>query len=379
METRMFRQICSSQLASLTPERICVIKPSALGDVVQSLPLLPILKHRYPSARISWVISRELSDLLVGHPCLDEIIPFDRRGGWSPWRRLLSKLSSGRFDLVFDLQGLLRTGVMTLATGARVRVGLQTAREGASLATNCEISGTTKVTPAHARLWRVAEVLGLGEFPKQTQVVTSSADQDWANQLLAHLPRPVIAVHPGAGWETKRWPVDKFAELLNRSARHWGSSTIILGSRGERPDAERLEQLLRSAAGDTDVGIGPRATSVTNLAGMTTLKQLSALLARVDLVVSNDSGPMHLAAGLGTPTLCIFTCTSAPRSGPPGNQHELVSTAVACAASYCKRCPHTGAGHLACFTELAVERVWNGLQRLIEKNGIPSNRTDRAA
>lgn len=365
--TRMFRRICSSQLARLTPERICLIKPSALGDVVQTLPLLPVLKHRYPEARISWVISRELADLVTDHPCVDNVILFDRRGGWKSWRRLLSELASGQFDLVLDLQGLLRTGVMTLATRAPVRVGLQTAREGASLATNCEIPETTKAVPAHTRLWRLAEVLGCSELTRQAVVATSVEDGNWAESLLASLPRPVQVVHPGAGWVTKRWPVEKFAALLEKSVRAWSGSTVILGSRGERPDAEKLEALLNSALSSGGAGM---RSPVVNLAGLTTLKQLAALLPRVDLAISNDSGPMHLAAELGTPTLGIFTCTSPARSGPGGRQHEMVSTTVSCAASYCKKCPHSGQAHLSCLSELDVERVWAGLQRLVTRNQI---------
>ena len=369
----MFRRFCSSQLARLTPRRICVIKPSALGDVVQSLPLLPVFKTRFPAAHISWVVNRELADLVNGHPCVDDVLLFDRRGGWREWTRLLSELRSRQFDLVFDLQGLLRTGVMTLATRAPIRVGLQTAREGSSLTTNCVIPDSGKNVPAHARLWRVAEVLALGDVQKETQIVVSNSDRDWANAILASLPRPVIAVHPGARWETKRWPVEKFASLLDRGTQAWNGSTIILGSGSERPDAARLEQLLGNAVAHS------ARSRVLNLAGHTTLKQLTALLARVDFAVSNDSGPMHLAAGLGTPTLGLFTCTSATRSGPAGSQHELVSTTVSCAASYCKRCPHQGAAHLACLSELDVERVWHSLQRLVAKNGVGGNRDQRAA
>ena len=367
----MFRRICPSQLAHQSPDRICVIKPSALGDVVQTLPLLPVLKSRFPGAGITWVVNRELADLVAGHPCVDEVLLFDRRGGWRDWRRLLSRLASRRFDMVFDLQGLFRTGVMTLATRAPIRVGLQTAREGSSLTTNCVIPDSGRNVPAHARLWRVAEILGLGDGPKETQIAVSDADRDWADAIVRGLPHPLMAVHPGAGWETKRWPVEKFASLLDHATRAWHGSTIILGSGGERPDAERLQQLLEgrwSPAASASGGATP--ARLLNLAGRTTLKQLAALLARVPVVISNDSGPMHLAAGLGTPTLGLFTCTSATRSGPAGNQHELVSTTVSCAASYCKKCPHLGAAHLACLSELDVDRVWHALQRLVAKNDV---------
>lgn len=359
----MFRRISSSDLVQLKPQRICLIKPSALGDVVQTIPLLPVLAERYPQATISWVINRELRDLIEGHPDLDEAIPFERRGGWKSWVALLRTLRQRQFDLVFDLQGLLRTGVMTLATGAAVRVGLQTAREGSHYSVNCLLPETIREMPAHARYWRIAEILGLGSMVPKTLVVTSEADRVWADRQLQALPRPIFAVHPGARWETKRWPTEKFAELLSRAVSNWGGSVLVLGSKAEQPDAQRMTELFLSGRRDT-------SSAIVNLAGQSTLKQLSALLGRVDFAISNDSGPMHLAAGLGAPTLGLFTCTSAVRSGPPGDQHEMVSTTVSCAASYHKTCPHHGDAHLACFRELDVERAWGALRRLVSKNGL---------
>ncbi len=363
----MFRRCTATDLNQLQPQRICLIKPSALGDVVQTLPLLPVLKRRFPEATISWVINRELRDLVDGHPALHESIPFERRGGWSAWVRLLSTLRQRRFDLVFDLQGLLRTGVMTAATGAPVRVGLQTAREGSRFTLNCVIPDTARQRPAHARYWQLADVLGLGDMSREVFVAASDADHAWVANQLNRLPRPIFAVHPGARWETKRWPVAKFAELMARAQQAWPGSVLILGSKAERPDAELVERDLIQR-----IGVNGSAR-VVNLTGQSTLKQLSVLLKQVDFVISNDSGPMHLAAALGTPTMGLFTCTSAVRSGPAGERHEMVSTAVACAASYHKTCPHRGEGHLACLKELDVERAWLALQRLVQKNGL-SNR-----
>src|SRR5262249_43008864 len=126
-------------LTELAPRRIALIKPSALGDVVHALPALTALRRRFPHAHITWVVNRSFEPLLRGHPDLDATLAFDRgagRGGfWAAfgsWGRFLSRLRRGRFDLALDLQGLLRSGVMTRATGAPRRVGLSGAREGAA-------------------------------------------------------------------------------------------------------------------------------------------------------------------------------------------------------------------------------------------------------
>lgn len=362
--------LAAEELRTLSPRRICLIKPSALGDVVQTLPLLPVLKAVYPDAEISWVVSRELRGLIDGHPDLAEVIPFHRKGSAGDWLSLFGTLMAGRFDLTIDLQGLLRSAAMTWATDAAVRVGMETAREGAHLSVNCTIPDSSRQVPAHARYWRLAEVLGQGHRSQRAQIVVSQDDEAWAEEQVSDLPGPVLAVHPGARWETKRWPVEKFAELTARAVRSWGAGVLILGSPAERPDADELARQLSR--------LEPSA-SIRNLAGRSTLKQLTALLQRADLAISNDSGPMHLAAGLGVPTLGIFTCTSSVLSGPPGPLHELVSTQVACAASYRKVCPNAGEQRMCCLQELAVERVWQGLQRLVERHQLASLRSVRAA
>ena len=243
----------------------------------------------------------------------------------------------------------------------RIRVGLETAREGSQLACHFLLPDTGRLVPAHLRYWRVAEALGLGQLRRETTVPIRVADHDWAAEQLVGLSGRLLVVNPGARWVTKRWPADKFAVVAAKARRLFGFQTVIIGSRDELPFAGQLEHLLQRFV---------PSSPVWNLAGRTSLRQLSAVLARADVLLTNDSGPMHLAAGLGTPVVGVFTCTSALRSGPPGGMHELVSTEVACAGSYKKRCPYRGSGHMACLEELAIERVWQGLVRLMEKQGV---------
>lgn len=360
--------VLADKLARLDVRRICLIKPSAFGDVVQTLPLLSVLRRRFPAAKISWVINRELRDLLTGHPDLHEIIPFERRGGWRAWWTLLSTLRSRRFDLVFDMQGLLRTGVMTAASGAILRVGLESAREGSHWACNHQLMETGRLVPAHARYWRVAEALGLGTENPTALFNLPEEALSWSKQFLAETNGPLLAIHPGARWATKQWPVAHFAEVAIRAASELGFSLVAIGGPGERPACEELVRLIADQTGNAS-GI-----QVRNLAGQTSLKQLAALLQRCSLVLSNDSGPMHLAAAVQTPVVGVFTCTSPARSGPPGGLHAFATTSLPCAASYCKVCPHKGMQHLECFRELTSERVWDELklhwQQLEERGRI---------
>jgi heptosyltransferase-1 len=351
-------------LLEVDARRICVIKPSALGDVVQALPVLPALRRRFPRARISWVISRSLAPLLEGHPDLDEIIPFDRRGSIGDWRTLWTRLRRSRFDLVFDLQGLLRSGLMLWATRASLRVGLESAREGSMWGCHFLVPGTDLSAPAHLRSRRVIEALGLSKFSSELRLAIPRSDREWAMRQLAPLGGSVLAVHPGASWKTKRWLPERFAAVTSKAVRRFNLSPVVLGGPDEQGTAAQFVQTLRQLA--------PHAP-IVNLAGQTKLKQLAAVLEQSSVLLTNDSGPMQLAAGLGTPVVGVFTCTSPTISGPAGQQHELVATGVKCAASYRKRCPYRGKKHLACMEELDVERVWAAMCRLMQKNSAQSN------
>jgi heptosyltransferase-1 len=354
------------------PRRIVIIKPSALGDVVQALPILGPLRERFPRAAISWVISKSLVELVDGHERIDDVIAFDRRGGIRAWCRLLRTLKAQQFDLVIDLQGLLRTGVMTWATRAPVRLGLETSREGAHLACTNLLRETGRDVPAWQRYRRVVEHLGWAapQFCAANSPVHASnsthallpvraADRAFAAETLRSLPRPVLGVSPGARWETKRWPASQFAALAARAHREFGAGVVIVGGPEERPLCIDLEEQLRRQMPEK---------AIVNLVGATTLRRLAAVLEACTWVVSNDSGPMHLADAVGTPVLGVFTCTSPRQSGPPPGRHEFVATQLACAAGYHKRCPMVGAARHACFAEIDVERAWTSFLRLLEKS-----------
>lgn len=345
--------------AGLDAQRICIIKPSALGDVVQALPILGPLRARFPKARISWVINNNLASLIDGHEGLDELIPFRRQGGLSGWWDLLRTLRGRRFDVAIDLQGLLRTGLMMVATKAPIRIGLQTAREGSYRTCTEIVDGTGRDVPARLRYWRFAEAFGAENSVASANVPITAADRAFVVAKLKNLPRPLLAVAPGARWRTKRWPVTKFVALAARAHRHFNAATVIVGAPDEQVLCKEVEQQLR--------GLMPGAAMI-NLAGATTLRQLGAVLETCDWAATNDSGPMHLADAVGTPVLGLFTCTSPWLSGPPLDRHELLSTRLSCAGGYHKKCPMSGVKHQACLSELDVDRAWAGFVRLAVKS-----------
>lgn len=354
----MAKRISLADLPQIDAQRIGIIKPSALGDVVQTLPILPALRQRFPKATISWVIAHGLRNLLEGHPDLDSVISFHRRGRWRAQLGMLKQIRRQNFDLMIDLQGLIRTGIMSWASRAPLRVGMETAREGADRACHLTIPGTTRDVPAHTRYQIVAQAFGCAPEDLTTKVAITADDRAWVDTELATMSAARIVIAPGAKWVTKRWPPERFAHLAANAVRQWGVNVVIVGSPDEVELAEQVETSLKRFLPET---------RTVNLAGRTSLRQLAAVLESATVALTNDSGPMHLAAAMGTPVVAAFTCTDPVQSGPPGTEHALVQTRVSCAGSYRKQCPHSGSDHLACLNELETPRVWQALQMVVER------------
>jgi lipopolysaccharide heptosyltransferase I len=334
-------------LTDYQARRIALLKPSALGDIVHSLPVLTALRGRFPEAHITWVVNRGYEPLLRGHPDLDETLPFDRGAARSGpilgalnFARFLSHLRARRFDLVIDLQGLFRSALMTLATGAPRRVGLSSAREGATWFYT-DVVRVADYNALHAveRYWLLAEALGAGAGPVQFRVPLTEPARRWAAALLRDCPKPWLVFAVGSRWMTKRWPPQHFAELARRAQRDFGGTVLFIGG-GDEVGLSRQTAFLLS---------GP----VRDLTGATSLPQLTALLSLADAVVANDTGPLHLAAALGRPVVAPYTCTQVGLTGPYGTFDGCVETSVWCRGSLRKHCDR-----LECMAELTPERLW---------------------
>jgi lipopolysaccharide heptosyltransferase I len=342
-----------SPLAEYRARRVAIIKPSALGDIVHSLPVLTALRARYPEAHITWVVNRGYEALLHGHPDLDETLPFERAGRAGllfaalNFGRFLSRLRRQRFDLVLDLQGLLRSGLMTSATGAPRRVGLTSAREGASLFyTDVIPVGDVRTLHAVDRYWRAALALGAPAGPPRFRVPLTDSAQRWAEAALRGSPRPWLVLGVGSRWQTKRWPPEHFAALARRAQGAFGGTAVFVGAGDEVVAAEHTASLLA----------GP----VRDFTGRTTLPQLTALLSLADVMVANDTGPLHLAAALGRPVVAPYTCTQVRLTGPYAAAGGAVETAVWCKGSLRKRC-----ARMECMAELTPERLWPVLEGVL--------------
>jgi lipopolysaccharide heptosyltransferase I len=316
---------------STPPRKVLIIKPSAIGDIVHALPVLSLLRRRWPEAQIHWLVSGPCAGLLEGHPLLSEVIVFNRLRFGHAWRSPTASLALWRFgwglrtrefDLVIDLQGLLRSGWMSWQSGAPVRIGFALAREGGWAFYTHRVPNTPLSVPAVERYLRLADALGLGREPVEFRFATDDADRQAIAAKLAGLPAPgrYAVLLPGSNWATKRWPTASFAALIEPLRKRFGLECVVAGAAGDLKLAEQIPAL--------------------NLAGKTNLRELVALLERAALVIANDSGPMHIAAALGRPLVALYGPTSPERTGPHGHMDSVLQLDLPCRSCYSRRCSH---------------------------------------
>jgi len=362
--------MCAEDAPAAAPQRILLIKPSSLGDVIHALPVLAGLRRAYPQAHIAWLLGSTFAPLLAKHPLLDEVIPFDRRHygrmlqsarSFADFVRFVADLRRRRFDLVVDLQGLLRSGFLTWSTGASRRVGFAHARELAWLFYNerCRCRDGGSDTHAVELNLRLARALKLPVDPPQFPLALS--DQELAaarSHIVEAAGKPVerfVAVIPGTRWESKHWPPEYLGQLLQRMHAAGMPPAVLLGAPDDRAFAERV--------------LAACASPVVNLVGRTSLRELAAAIAQSELVVCHDSGPMHIAAALDKPLVAVFGPTNPVRTGPYSPRARVVSVPLSCAPCYERECPLK---HHNCMRQLPVEQVFAEVREtLAAKNSAP--------
>jgi lipopolysaccharide heptosyltransferase I len=326
------------------PKKILIVKPSSLGDVVHSLPFLNALRESFPKAEIHWVIAKGLEDLLTGHPMINKIWVINKdmwkklshiHNSLHELRILLKRLRKEKYNIVVDLQGLLRSGIIALSTGSSLRVGFREAREGSRFFYTHTIKGGKDV---HAvdRYLKIASFLDC-----RIDDVCFPLPLSFNSSLLTDLsiPKHYAVVAPGARWETKRWPPEKYGELTSLLPLH----TVIVGSRADEGIAEEIQSFSKGKA--------------ISLAGKTTIKDLIEVIRGAQFFISNDSGPLHIAAALGIPVFAIFGPTDPVRTGPYGKNHTVIRENISCSACFRRIC-----SDLKCMKKLSAEKVFEAIK-----------------
>jgi ADP-heptose:LPS heptosyltransferase len=293
--------------------KILIIKPSALGDIVQALPVLTGLKRRWPASKIDWVVNDSLREILEGHPCLRQTIIYPRARWTSPARipeiwRWGRRLREEKYDMTIDLQGLLRSALMTWAAASPRRLGLLSAREGANAAYTEHIADTA--ISAAERYLTCLEHLDIPVQPLDFQLAARAPLPDALRDF-----GPFVALHPYSRWRTKLWPWRCYQELVDSMPEQ---RFVVVGEGPWFPlDApDRLIDLRGK------LGIGTLVT----------------VLDRAKAVLSTDSGPAHIAAALGRPTVVLFGATDWRKTKPSGVRVIVRTHALFCSPCLKRTC-----------------------------------------
>lgn len=354
--------------------RILIIKTSALGDVVHALPVIDYLHQVSPDIEIDWVVEEAFLPVLEHNPGLRHIIPVRTK----KWRKapfsnktlrdleaLRTALRAGAYDLVFDIQGNLKSGLIAWLSGAHERIGFSTDVLQEKL--NCLF--TTRRIPFREldrnvsdRYLRVVSVPFGRDYRGMeigSTIISAGEDEDAAERYMAELPPGrVFMFQIGTTWSTKLWYPEGWIELARKIAAQYPGSTILInwGS----PDEQALgERIVREAG------------SSVRLLPWLRIKELIPVIRRVDMLIGGDTGPLYLAAAVGTPTVSYYRATSAATYTPRGKQHRSIQADMYCTACYRTSCDNDKDNQ--CRASITVDAMFDAITELIEQSGRERN------
>jgi lipopolysaccharide heptosyltransferase I len=336
--------------------RILIVKLSSFGDVLHALPTLEALRAAYPQGHITWLVEAAYAPLLEGHPALDEVWtaprlrPGEVLAGNNPalLGRLVRRLRSQPFDIVLDLQGLLKSAVWVALARSPRKMGYDRSREGSYRLLTERAPPFDREAHAVLRYLNLAHHLGAPVAAPRFRLGLG-AEVEVSHLLPEDFRRGLVVLHPGARWPSKLWPAPAWAGLASWLSRGQGFRVVITGSAGDRALAGEIRHHLRD--------------QILDLTGRTSLAELAAVLRRARLAVTTDTGAMHLAAALGTRTAALFGPTAPWRTGPFGEGHEIVRQGLDCSPCFKRRCPEP-----RCLAELGLESVQAACEKILSKN-----------
>lgn len=342
-------------------KKFLIVKLSSLGDIVHTLPVLRTLRENYPDAFIAWIVEEKVKAVLYGNPDLDELIVvrtkhWRRNGSIETLREIggaVRRLRGHAFDVAFDFQGLLKSGVIARLSGARRRIGFhrEDCRERLNvLFTNRKAPRIGKPIHVVDKNLALLKTLGIDRVHKQFPVRVPGTADEYIETFFEANPElaagPVVAINPGVGFQTKRWEPRRFAELADRIAGELHGNPLFTWGPGERDMIEEITSQMSQrfwVAPPTDV------------------HQSIALYRRLQLFVGCDTGPLHLCAVLGIPTVSLFGPTDPARNGPCGEGHRVVCKPLPCSFCYKRKCPTDN----ECMKEITVEEVFEPVRETL--------------
>jgi 3-deoxy-D-manno-octulosonic-acid transferase/heptosyltransferase-1 len=339
---------------------ILIVKLSAIGDVIHTLPSLAALRRLYPDAHITWVVEEAAADLIKNHPCLDAVL-VSRRKRWNKdfrggqFRRPLEEIRSfinllrqRPYDLVIDFHGLFKSSIIVFLSRGKRKLGYDSLQELSGLFLNEKI---LEDMSKHAvdRYLDLPRHLGAKTDNAQFVLPSDEEAQARVQNLLRKYnleDKKFIAVNPIALWETKLWSNEKFAHLADLINDKLQMKVVFTGS--EKEPLNKIISLM--------------TTQSINFGGETSLIELACLYKKARIVISTDSGPMHLAAAVGTPVIALFGPTDPARTGPYGLGHVVIRAGLDCSPCFLKKCPTT-----KCMEDISPQQVFAAVEKIIKE------------
>ncbi len=336
-------------------KRFLIVKPSSLGDVIHAFPAVSMLAQSEPEAKIDWLVAPAFAPVVKYHPAVDNVILFRRKelGKLSSFPKafaeLFTEIRKNRYDAVIDLQGLLRSALISRLAKTNIAAGPAVSKErGIQFFYDIKLNPGEKFRHAvRKNMAMMAEFLNIPEPEKAVfEIKENPAAAQKLDELMSGFPKEkLIAIAPGARWASKQWPPEFFADVISIfHQKHPDYSFIILGSPDEKPLGEILEKHMRAPA--------------LNLIGQTGIPELLEAIRRSSLLLCNDSGPMHIAAALGTPLICMFGPTDPVLTGPFTDRAEILVPELECIKCFKRECT-SGRCHCAISPETAKKSMEN--------------------
>lgn len=292
-------------MAHETPGRILIVKLSSIGDVLMATPVARALRVAFPESYIAWIVERKSADVVLGNPYLDDVIVWERAKTGrilhdaarfvSSFAALTRQMRSRGFDVCVDLQGLLRSGCVCVASGARRRIGFADGAEGSAYLYHTKHDPGGDEVNAQQRNLNILKALGVESTDTTMYMPISDSDRDFAARFFEErglTDQKVVAFCPATTWVNKHWTREGWSSVADLLGRKYGARPLILGSRADIPLAEAISD---GAAHKPVIG-----------AGMTTLKQAGALVERCAAVIGVDTGLLHMAVALDKPAIGLF-------------------------------------------------------------------------
>ena len=349
---------------------ILIVKTSAIGDVTHTLPALNALRRAHPAARIDWVVEEAAADLVRGHAAVDHVYVARRKSWVADLKRLrlgalrefagfVRELRRTRYDLLVDFQGLLKSSLWVLLARAKRKAGFGRGMdhaEGSYLFLNERVPPVDMDVHALERELMLLEQIGVPRGEILFDVPIDDDDRATAEALVApddpaDADRPLVVISPMAHWPTKLWDLDRFAAVADRLVEA-GCRVALSGAPADRAALDEVEQAM--------------ATTPVRLDGRTTLKTLAAVLEACATLLTTDSGPMHIAAAIGTPVVALFGPTAPWRTGPWGDEHTVLRVELDCSPCLKKSCQTRDYEPMACMRRLTVDMVVDAVRAKVE-------------